>query len=99
MFPAPRQALPCGKSPFNSAFEFLDPFGGHGLVKASSASIFCSLVLVDFQLCFPTVKNIYTDGSNWEFNNFLMSLVVLGKPSENDLCIFSVSPFCAKTLC
>lgn len=44
--------------------ELLDPFGGHELVKSSSASIFCSLVLVDFQLCFSFVKNIWMDGSN-----------------------------------
>ena len=96
-----RQAFPHGKPALVSpAFELLDPVGAHGLGRTSSASIFGSLVLADFQLCFPAVKkNIYMDGSNWEFNNFLMFLVVLGKSTENGLYIFSVSPFCAKTLC
>lgn len=39
----------------------LGDFGGHELVKSSGASIFCLLVLVDFQLCFPFVKK-HTDG-------------------------------------
>lgn len=93
----PRQALPRGKPTLvSAAFELLDPFG---LVKASSASIFCSLVLAYFQLCFPAVKNISSDGSNWEFNNFLMFPVVPGKSTENDKYFFSVPPSCAKTLC
>lgn len=81
-----------GKSSLvNSAFESLDPFGRHGLVKTSSASI-SSLVLADFQLCFASVKNICMVGSNWEFNNFLMFLVVLGNSTEKDIYFFSVFP-------
>lgn len=88
-----------GKSSLvGSTCELLDPFGGHRLVKLTSASIFCSLVLVDFQLCFPFVKNIRMDGSNWEFNNFLMFLMVLGYSIETDIHFFNVSPFCAKTI-
>lgn len=95
-----QQAFPHGKPALVSpAFELLDPFEAHGLGRASRASILGSLVLADFQLSFPAVKNIYMDGSNWEFNNFLMFLVVLGKSTGNGLYIFSVSPFCAKTLC
>lgn len=95
-----QQAFPHGKLALVSpASELLDLFGAHELGRASGASIFGSLVLANFQLCFPAVKNIYMDGSNWEFNNFLMFLVVLGKSTENGLYIFSVSPFCAKTLC
>lgn len=88
-----RQALPCGKSSLvSSAFQLLDPFGGLGLVKASGTSIFCSLVLGDFQLCFLVVRNICTDGSNWEFNNFLMFLLVLGKSTETDIYFFQCFP-------
>lgn len=38
------------------------------------------------------------DGSNWEFNNFLMFLMVLGHSTETDIHFFNVSPFCAKTI-
>lgn len=38
------------------------------------------------------------DGSDWEFNNFLMFLMVLGYSTETDMHFFSVSPFCAKTI-
>lgn len=69
------------------------------MVRASGTSLFCSLVLVDFQLCFLAVKNICMDGSNWEFNNFLMFLLVLGKPTENDIYFFSVFPRSVLKLC
>lgn len=81
-----------GKSSLvSSAFESLDPFGRHGLVKTSSALI-CLLVLADFQLCFASVKNICMVGSNWEFNNFLIFLVVLGNSTENDIYFFQCFP-------
>lgn len=67
-------------------------------MRASRASLFRSVVLLDFQLRFPFVKNICMDGSNWEFNNFWMFLVGLGNSAENDIYFFSVSPFCAKTI-
>lgn len=66
--------------------------------KASSTSIFCLLVLFDFQLCFPAVKNICTDGSNWEFNNFLMFLVVFGKSTENETYFSSMFPYAVRKL-
>lgn len=83
-------AFPHGQPLVSSSFELREPLWE--LVRASRTSLFCLLVLPELQVCFPAVKNIRTGGSNWEFNNFLMFLVVFRRSTENEPYFSSMFP-------
>lgn len=68
------------------------------LVRASRTSLFCLLVLPELQLGFPAVTSIRTGGSNWEFNNFLMFLVVFRRSTENEPYFSSMFPHSLRKL-